>query len=62
MKKLRDPRLGKRPRIKKAILKEITEGENFSKDFKRVIYPNNQEPKDQVKHAGQKIRRHSSAI
>ena len=52
MKNVRNPRLGKRPRIKKAIPKESMEGQKTYEDYKRVTYHKNQKPMDQVKAAG----------
>lgn len=37
MKKPRDPRLGKRPRIKSTLLKETLENRNSNEDYKSVL-------------------------
>jgi hypothetical protein len=44
MKKVRDKRLGKRPRIKRAIPKESMEGQKTYEDYKRVPYRKSEKP------------------
>lgn len=54
MKKPRDPRLGKRPRIKKTEQKETMEDQNSCEDIKRVItYHKNQKQMAQEKDKSQ---------
>lgn len=48
MKKPRNKRLGKRPRIYNAILKESIEGKNTHENFKQVPYRKSEKPIDQA--------------